>query len=205
MALEPTSNTPRALEDLSEQSLVEAAKSSKDAFAVLYRAYLPTVYGYLVRRTGNREVAEDLTAATFEKALTALDDYEWRGVPFGAWLIRIASRKLTDHYRMETRRATDPVDPADACEAKLIFGERDVDAGDLATLIGDAEQVDLIIAALDDLSPRYRDAIVLRFLSELTSEEAAEALGCTRPTFAVLLHRSVKSLRKAVERRGYLA
>lgn len=187
---------------LDERELIEAAKQSREAFAVLYRRYVPTVYGYLYRRIGSHEIAEDLTAATFEKALRALPAFEWRGVPVSAWLIRIASRKLTDHFRTEARRATVPADPLEPPTTQVEFFLQPADQTDLATIVGEAEEVALVLEALDDIPERYRAAIVLKFISELTSEEAADALGCSRPTFAVLLHRSVKALQKAVERRG---
>lgn len=188
-----------------ERDLVEAAKTSSAAFARLYEAYLPVVFGYLRRRTDSRELAEDLTAATFEKAIVALPAFEWRGIPFGAWLIRIASRKLTDHYRTEARRATDLVDPGTVLSDALTLSRecrRSPEAEDLSALAGEAEEFALALEALDDIPDRYRQAISLRLLSELTTEEAAEVMGCTKATFAVLLHRGIKALRRAVERRG---
>ncbi|RIK06399.1 MAG: hypothetical protein DCC49_11560 [Acidobacteria bacterium] len=191
-----------------ERDLVEAAKTSSAAFARLYEAYLPVVFGYLRRRTESRELAEDLTAATFEKAIVALPTFEWRGIPFGAWLVRIASRKLTDHYRTEARRATDLVDPDTVLNDGLALS-RDLSHAsgfeDLSVAAGEAEEFALALEALDDIPDRYRQAISLRLLAELTTEEAAEVMGCNKATFAVLLHRGIKSLRRAVERRGNMA
>lgn len=198
---------PQSYSDLSEEALVEAAKSSRAAFALLYESYLPVVFAYLRKRTDSIELAEDLTSATFEKAMVALPAYEWRGIPFGAWLIRIASRKLTDHYRTESRRATQVVDAEVVLSDGLVM-ERDlafsVMTEDLSVIASEAEEVALILEALDDLSERYRRAICLRLLYELTTEEAAAQMGCNKATFAVLLHRGIKALRRAVERRGHL-
>lgn len=183
-----------------ERDLVEAAKTSSAAFARLYEQYLPVVFGYLRRRTESRELAEDLTAATFEKAIVALPTFEWRGIPFGAWLVRIASRKLTDHYRTEERRATDLVDPGTVLSDALALSRehrRSPESDDLSALAGKAEEFALALEALDDIPDRYRQAISLRLLSELTTEEAAEVMGCNKATFAVLLHRGIKALRRS--------
>lgn len=190
---------------LEERDLVEAAKTSTAAFAELYEAYLPVVFGYLRRRTDSRELAEDLTAATFEKAIVALPTFEWRGIPFGAWLVRIASRKLADHYRTEERRATDLFDPGSVLTDGLDLSRDHLassESEDLSTLASKSEEFAIALEALDDIPDRYRQAISLRLLSELTTEEAAEVMGCSKATFAVLLHRGIKALRREVQRRG---
>ena len=77
-----------------ERWLVEQARSAPDAFATLYRLYLPKIHAFAYRRTSSRELAEDITAATFERAYRQLDRFEWRGGGFGAWLFRIAANEL---------------------------------------------------------------------------------------------------------------
>ena len=74
-----------------EAALVERARTDTQAFADLYRFYLPKIHAFAYRRSGSREVAEDVTAATFENALKNLHRFEPRDGGFGAWLFRIAS------------------------------------------------------------------------------------------------------------------
>src|SRR4030067_1139614 len=91
------------MEPARERELVESARTSPEAFSEIYEFYLPLIYRYLLRRTGSVETAEDLTAACFEKALRHLDGFQWKDVSFSAWLYRIATNTLVDHYRREGR------------------------------------------------------------------------------------------------------
>jgi len=172
-----------------ERSLVESARHDANAFAALYRRYVDRIYAYAFRRSQSRAVAEDVTAATFEKALRGLDRYRWREPGIGPWLFRIASNQLVDHYRSSERqrRIVDRL-----ADATVVHG----DVGDGAEL--DAE----LLEALQALSPRYQRAIGLRFLADLTNEEAALAMGVSRSTMAVILHRARAALRKQLEQKG---
>ena len=84
-----------------EQTLIAAAQADPARFLDLYDRYVERIYAYVSRRAANRAVAEDITSAVFEQALAALPKFEWRGLPFAAWLFRIASNALTDHWRRE--------------------------------------------------------------------------------------------------------
>jgi RNA polymerase sigma-70 factor, ECF subfamily len=182
----------RAPAEIDEQALVERARADASAFAELYRRYLPRIHAFAYRRTGSVEVAEDITSATFERALRNLGSFRWQGGGFGPWLFRIASNELADHYRRIGRatsaRATTAAanlhaetapDPAD-----------ELDARDAATEL---------LAAMDRLNPRYQRALELRFFAGLTSDEAAAALGTSRATMAVVVHRATRALRRALE------
>ena len=86
-----------------ELSLVERARTDRDAFAELYRLYLPRIYAFAYRRCGSRPLAEDVTAATFEEALRSLPSFVAKGGGFGPWLFRIAANEIVDHYRADER------------------------------------------------------------------------------------------------------
>src|SRR2546421_10870813 len=73
------------------RALVERAKDDAAAFAALYRRFLSPVYGFAFRRSASREVAEDVTSATFERVWKALPGFEWTGGGFEPWLFRIAA------------------------------------------------------------------------------------------------------------------
>src|SRR5882724_6652229 len=79
-------------EEHDERTQVEAAQRDPSRFADLYERNFYRVYAYIVRRVGDRHQAEDLTADVFREALAGLAKFEWRGVPFAAWLVGIASR-----------------------------------------------------------------------------------------------------------------
>ena len=90
-----------------ERSLVERARTEPEAFAALYRAHVDRVHAFAWRRLGSRHAAEDVAAATFERAWRALPGFRWRDGGFPAWLLRIAANEVTDHVRREARPSTD--------------------------------------------------------------------------------------------------
>jgi len=91
--------------DSDDRLLVEAAQSDPARFDELYERNFHRVYAYVVRRVGDRHQAEDLTAEVFHEALAGIRKFEWRGVPFIAWLLRIASRAIADHWQRSGRES----------------------------------------------------------------------------------------------------
>src|SRR5215471_17950578 len=96
-------------EEQDERTQVEAAQRDPSRFAELYEQNFYRVYTYIVRRVGDRHQAEDLTADVFREALAGIGKFEWRGVPFVAWLLRIASRVIADYFNRSGREAGNPV------------------------------------------------------------------------------------------------
>ena len=90
----------RALDyETDERLMVEAAQRDPSHFAELYEHNFERVYAYIARRVSNREEAQDLTAEVFHQALANLSQFEWRGTPFVAWLLRIAAHALADRWK----------------------------------------------------------------------------------------------------------
>src|SRR6202047_1715148 len=92
-------------EEHDDRLQVEAAQRDPSRFADLYERNFHRVYAYVVRRVGDRHQAEDLTADVFREALAGIGKFEWRGVPFAAWLLRIAARVIADYFRRSGREA----------------------------------------------------------------------------------------------------
>ena len=175
-----------------EAHLVERARTDPDAFAVLYRRHVDRIHRFALRRTGDVDLADDVTAATFEKALTGLDRYRPGAAGIAPWLYRIAGNELADRYRRRSRED----------------GERARRAADRTTdlvshpdegRIDDADEAAAIRDALDTLPPRYQRVLTLRYLSDLDHRDAAAAMGVAPSLFAVLVHRASAALRRAVE------
>jgi RNA polymerase sigma-70 factor (ECF subfamily) len=181
-----TSSAGRQSASEDEPSLVARAAGDPDAFATLYRRYVQVIHAFVFRRTQNHDLAEDVTAATFERALRNIESFRWRGPgSFAAWLHRIASNMLVDHYRAESRRS--PLKAVDT-------------GGDVDSIVVDGtEDIARVRDALTRLRPRYQEVIQLRFFSDLDRDAAAAALGCSLSTLAVLQHRAVRALAKAME------
>ena len=173
--------------------LVVRARRDPSAFGALYRRYVGRIYAFVHRRTWTREAAEDVTAATFERAYRHLDRFDIEGAGFGPWLYRIAANELVDHYRRDGRSRT----PRGQRALRALADEPVVD--DLEGVDRD-DEVRRMLVALETLRPRYQQAIKLRYLADLEAEDAARAMGCTKPVLAVTLHRALVALRRAVER-----
>jgi RNA polymerase sigma-70 factor (ECF subfamily) len=145
------------------------------------------VHAFAWRRSGSRDIAEDVTAATFERALAAMGTFQWRSGGFVAWLHRIAANELVAQHRAEAR--------ADRARNRAVLSSVPDEPG--IDLLADWPRVR---AALGRLRPRYQEAITLRYLSGLSADDAAAALGCSKPVLAVTLHRALRALAKEVDR-----
>src|SRR5258708_5690132 len=112
----------RRLADLNEDAgLVAAAKTDPEAFGALYERYVKKIYNYVYYRTGNTHDAEDLTERVFQRAMLNLEGYTSRGLPFSAWLYRIAHNLVANWHRDQGRRQMVPlneVNPQDLAELR---------------------------------------------------------------------------------------
>ena len=173
---------------LDDRDLVEQARSNRSAFAELYRRHVEAVHAFAYRRSGSRDVAEEATSATFEKALRSISSFEWRETGFRPWLYRIASNEVANVYRRSAA--------ADAPRGQLALRALAADTDGVAGKETDTDfHGGALHRALNDLPRRYRDAITLRHLSGLSADEAAIAMGCSKPALAVILHRAIGALR----------
>ena len=182
---------PEAAEPLDDRALVERARTEPDAFAELYRRYLPRIYAFAYRQCRSRPVAEDVTAATFERVVRSLPDYRWQGGGFGPWIFRIASNEVANHYRRE-RRTT-----SERAQRSLQQLAAPVPDGAFERVEG-VPTTRALLDAMATLKPRYREAISLRYFAELSHGEAAAAMGVSKPVMAVTLHRALAALRRAL-------
>lgn len=173
-----------------ERSLIERASTDPDAFAELYRRHVDGIHRFARRRSGSADIADDVTAVTFERALARIDRFRPGPNGLRPWLYRIAANELADRHRRVARRRGDPTQrAADRTTDRVAHGDFDrVDDGDEAVAVRDA---------LDRLSPRYQQALTLRYLADLEPAEAAQVMGIPRPLFSVVLHRATTALRAA--------
>jgi RNA polymerase sigma-70 factor (ECF subfamily) len=170
--------------DADERRLVEAAQRDPRRFAGLYEANFPRVYAYVARRVGSREEAEDLTAEVFHQALAGLGRFEWRGTPFVAWLLGIASHLLAHRWQ---RTAIRPEVLSDDLE--------------LAAVNEQAERQTLFAQLLDRLPPDQRRVLEGRFFEQRSIRELAQELGRSEGAVKQLQFRAIESLRNQVRDR----
>ncbi len=170
-----------------EALLVRAAQADTASFAPLYYHYHPRIYRYLRARVTSNEDAADLTQAVFLRALAAMPTYRERGLPFAAWLFRIASNLATDAQRK--RRPT--VD-LDAIPEELYA--TDANPPEQAALEG--ERLDRLRAVVATLDPDKRELLALRFAGGLTSAEIAAVVGKREGAVKRQLSRIIQGLRE---------
>jgi len=100
----------KAYSELEDSELVIIAHGDSAAFGELYERYVKKIYSYIYYRTGNAHDAEDLTSRVFHRALVHIETYVERGIPFSAWLYRIAHNLVANWHRDRTRRKIIPLD-----------------------------------------------------------------------------------------------
>lgn len=164
--------------DASEQALVEAAKQDPSRFAALYETHFERIYAFVARRVRDRSVAEDLTAEVFRRALAAIGGFEWRGVPFAAWLYRIAANEIAD-YAAKTARERGPIAIDEPCSDELARVE---ERATLFRLVG-------------TLPADQRRVVVMRFAEERSIREIALTLGRSEGAVKQLQWRALETLR----------
>jgi RNA polymerase sigma factor (sigma-70 family) len=176
-----------------ERALVERAKADREALAELYRQYLPRVHAFAYRRTGDRQAAEDITSATFEAVVRALPSFRWQGGGFGPWIFKIAANETVAHHRREARPRSGR---GQVAMARLSTMSTSFDE----TVSVQADGNEELRLALDALSPRYQQAIALRYLTGLSADDSARSMGLAKPAFAVVLSRARSALRRELGR-----
>lgn len=162
-----------------ERLRVEAAQKDPARFAELYEIHFERVYLFIVRRVGDRDVAEDLTSDVFHKALANLKRFEWRGVPFGAWLLRIAANAVTDCGKRSGR--------------ELSFA----DPPEISTP-SDMEQIEdgaRLFRLVNDLPEDQRQVVMMRFAEQKSIREIAGKLGRSEGAVKQLQFRGLQNLR----------
>ena len=174
-------------EQAEERLLVEAAQKDPTRFAELYEINFERVYAFIARRVGDRDAAEDLTSEVFHKALANLRRFEWRGVPFAAWLLRIAANAIADRaQRVGKELAVD--DPPELAEE----ASADVD-------LEEAERRARLFRLVAKLPADQSRVIAMRFAEEKSIREIAQALGRTEGAVKQLQFRGLENLRGQIK------
>jgi RNA polymerase sigma-70 factor (ECF subfamily) len=167
-----------------------AREGDRKALEELYLLHFDRIYSYLHLTVGNRHDAEDLTNQTFVKMLESIDRFEWRKVPFSAWLFRIARNLAVDHFRARRRvqpqeEPPEPADPQRSAEEEALHA------------IGGRSMLEMI----QELSDDQQQVLTLKFAFDFSNSEAAAILGKTEGAVKSLQHRALARL-SGVQRDG---
>ncbi len=161
-----------------ERLLVEAAQKDPSRFVELYELHFERVYAFIARRVRDRDAAEDLTSDVFHRALANLPGFDWRGIPFAVWLLRIASNLIVDRWKQLGREVLE--DPPEAV---------------IAVCPVEVEQRARLFRMVELLPEDQRRVVVMRFAEEKSIKEIAEELGRSQGAVKQLQFRGLENLR----------
>lgn len=177
-----------------EQQLIRAAqRGDEQAFGALYDAYAENIYRYFVYRVNNAEVAQDLTSEVFLRMVEGLPNYEDRGVPFMAWLYRIAHARVVDYFQEQQRAHNEPQD----IESIDLSVDDDLDGA-----LMDTYYQNQVWEALHRLTDDQQQVIILRFLEGHNLQKTAEILNKTVGAVKVMQHRALQALNRVLIEAG---
>lgn len=173
---------------LSEDKLLErATHGDREAFGALYERHVGRIYNYIYYRTGNASDAEDLTERVFYRALRHIGNYNDRGLPFSAWLYRIAHNLVANWYRDNSRRKEFPLDDA-------VFRSRQDDHPELVIL--KSEEQERLLIEIRRLPPERQQLLILKFVEHLSNAEIGQVMGRTEGAIKSLYHRTLHVMRE---------
>jgi RNA polymerase sigma-70 factor (ECF subfamily) len=173
-----------------EMALSLSAQGDRQAFGSLYERYVSRIYSYIYYRTGNQHDAEDLTARVFYRALHHIHHYQQRGLPFSAWLYRIAHNLVANWHRDNSRR---PEVSLDECLWLYQPGEHP------EGMLLQNEENEGLMKVLHKLPPDRQQLLILKFVEHLSNAEIGQIMGRTEGAVKSLYHRTLLALRDDLE------
>ena len=181
----PPAASPQVLE---EWALVRRAQDHDEAaLEALYQTYYPKIYNYAFLQMGDVQAAEDLASDVMLKMIESLHTYRLKGLPFGAWVYRIARNRLIDLHRRRRRRGE--VDLSETLDSSLanpqVLAERALERGQLQV-------------ALKHLTDEQRQVIVLKFIQGFDNRSVGRIMGRSEGAIKSLQHRAMASLRRVL-------
>jgi len=170
-----------------EESLVRRAQHrDQEAFAQLYEEHFDKIYRYVTLKIGNATEAEDMTQQVFLNALQSISSFKWRGIPFSAWLFRIAHNQVVDYFRSKKRTAV-PLDESLASNNN-----------NPQSIVEQKLDIEQLLLATKRLTDAQREVISLRFAGELSIAQVAKAMGKSQGAVKALQHSAIVALRKTL-------
>ena len=172
-----------------EDILRSASQGDREAFGLLYARYIERIFNYVYYRTGNQHDAEDLTARVFQRAMNHIQNYTDRGVPFSAWLYRIAHNLVANWHRDRSRRQEIPITDIPVLPAKGDHPE---------TNLVRSEEQDALLRLIRRLPSERQHLLILKFVENLSNAEIGQIMGRSEGAVKSLYHRTLLVLRDEV-------
>lgn len=177
--------------DLEDAQLVVLAKEDKAAFGQLYERYVTRIYNYMYYRTSNHQEAEDLTAKVFMRALKHIHTYDERGVPFSAWLYRIAHNLVANWYRDHSRRTIIPLED---------FVGKSTPADEPEDATEEKEEREQLLEAIRRLPSDRQQLLILKYVERLSNAEIGHLMDKTEGAVKSLYYRTLSVLRDDLQK-----
>lgn len=174
--------------------LARASQGDRDAFGELYERYVERIFNYVYYRTGNVHDAEDLAARVFQRAMKHVVNYTDRGVPFSAWLYRIAHNLVANWHRDRSRKQEIPLDEIPIMPARGDYPEKN--------LVRSQEQ-DALLKLIRTLPADRQNLLILKFVEDLSNAEIGAIMGRSEGAVKSLYHRTLLALRDQIDFQNY--
>jgi RNA polymerase sigma-70 factor (ECF subfamily) len=173
-----------------EEVIVSASQGNQEAFTFLYERYVTRIYNYIYYRTGNPAEAEDLTSRVFHRALAHINHYSNRGVPFSAWLYRIAHNLIANWHRDRGRHQEIPLEDAPLLHYK---GEAPESA------LVQNQETEALLRLIRHIPSERQHLLILKFVEHMSNTEIGEIMNRSEGAVKSLYHRTLLALRDDLE------
>ncbi|HMU43195.1 MAG TPA: RNA polymerase sigma factor [Ignavibacteriaceae bacterium] len=182
-----------------EQLLLEKIRTDPNEFGVLFDLYYHKIFGYILRRTMNYDLAGDIVAETFLKAFLKINEFKWKDVSISSWLFKIATNEINQYYRKQKYTP---------CSLDLLLDRDEFDIMNNENLEEERARIEeelknnddfiLVQKKLEELPVKYQEVIALKYFEEKSVKEISEILGKKEGTVKSLISRGLQRLRNSL-------
>lgn len=179
-----------------EQLLLEKIRSDPKEFGILFDHYYSRIFGYILRRTMNYDLAGDIVAETFLKAFLKINEFKWKDISISSWLFKIATNEINQYYR---KQKYSPL------SLDLLLDREEFDISNKESFEEERTRIEVELKNYDDfilvqkklekLSIKYQEVIALKYFEEKSMKEISEILGKKEGTVKSLISRGLKKLK----------
>ena len=180
-------------ENRQELKWIQESKRDPEAFEPLFNKYHHPIFNYILRRTCREALAKDLTASTFMKALDHIHQFQWKGIPFSAWLYRIATNEINQYFRKHRRTVTLTDEHIRSMQSDSHTDDALMEA---EANLEKQKKSRKVYQALIQLKMKYQDVLTLRYYEDLSVKETAEILRIPENTVKTHIRRGLQQLKK---------
>jgi RNA polymerase sigma factor, sigma-70 family len=177
-----------------ENAVKRASEGDPDAFSFIYEQYVSRIYSYVYYRIGSEVDAEDITSRVFYRAFGHIGNYVDKGVPFSAWLYRIAHNLIANWHRDSFRRKEVPLEDDLEMPAHIDHPEHALEK---------SQEMELLLKGIRRLSADRQQLLILKFVEDYSNAEIGEIMGKSEGAIKSLYHRALIALREEMTRIGY--